>query len=213
MRKSSRGSRDSRLFVLGALALSFAACATGCTSMPQDYSALTNESFLRSMANNNKPLLIPAKYTIDSLDDGTAMIATYYNIVGAYQSGKIIVPMVASEKLCDDRAQTVLTRAVIEGRDILLCGVNNQPTFLAIHFVSKEPAGSDTGHVFAFFDHIALFDLVNGLDTSNLEWVADRYTSFEWESVDHQHALDYRSIDSATIVAVLTAFAEITAAR
>jgi hypothetical protein len=185
------------------LVIIFSISLVGCASLPENYSLLTSEQFIKGVANNNKPKIMPAKYVNESFD-GITMIATSYNIVGSYGSGTILNVIQESKKLCQDKGLKLLGEQVINHRNLLACG-NDKLSFLAIHFVSTEDAGRDTGQTFAYYDHIALFDLTK-IDKANLAWVSHQYLLFESGSIDFEYAYDFPKLNELELTERLTSY-------
>ncbi|MEQ3448153.1 hypothetical protein ABMY48_10350 [Pseudoalteromonas sp. XMcav2-N-2] len=167
---------------------------SGCASLPENYSQLTTEQFLQGVANNNKPKIIPAKY-IKGSEASLSMIGASYNVVGSYGSGIVLDGIRETAKLCSDKGLVVKNPSVINSRKVLTCGTNDLKV-LAIHYVSRENAGYDTGHTYAYFDHLALFDIDKKLSEKDIEWIANQYISFENQTVDFEHAHNHQKLDS-----------------
>jgi len=163
--------------------------AVGCASLPENYSKITSEQLLKGVANNNKPKIIPANYVQDS-SGHLSMIAANYNVVGSYTSGKVLGGIEESTKFCRDKGLSILGLSEISKRQILACGTN-RISFLAIHYISRENAGRDTGHTYAYFDHIALFNISSSLTGSDIEWISKKYISFENSTVDFEHVHNF----------------------
>jgi hypothetical protein len=176
----------------------------GCVSLPTNYSQLTSGEFLKGVANNNKPKIIPANYIKDSYKNLT-MIAVNYNVVGSYTSGLVLDGMVQASKLCRDKGLSILGTQEINERKVLACG-DNTISFIAIHYTSRENAGYDTGHTYAYFDHIALFDITSNVTKSNLEWISKKYISFENSTVDFEHVHNFHELKEVELTKLLSAF-------
>ena len=176
----------------------------GCASLPTNYSQLTSEEFLQGVANNNKPKIIPANYTEDSTEN-LSMIAANYNVVGSYTSGVVLDGMDEATKLCRDKGLNILVSKVFNERKVLACGTNTI-SFIAIHYISRENAGYDTGQTYAYFDHIAIFDINSNLTKSDLEWVAKKYISFENSTVDFEYVHNFEELKEVELTKILSLF-------
>jgi hypothetical protein len=176
----------------------------GCASLPANYSQLTSKQFLKGVANNNKPKIMPAKYIEDS-SENLSMIAANYNVVGSYTSGLVLDGMGEATKLCRDKGLSILGSKEINERKVLACG-SDSTSFIAIHYISRENAGYDTGHTYAYYDHIALFDITSKITRSDLEWISKKYISFENGTVDHEHAHNYQELKEVDLTQLLSNF-------
>ena len=176
----------------------------GCASLPANYSQLTSEQFLKGLANNNKPKIMPAKYSKDS-SENLYMIAANYNVVGSYTSGLVLDGMDEATKLCRDKGLSILGSQEINERKVLACGTNSI-SFIAIHYISRENAGYDTGHTYAYFDHIALFDITSNVTKSDLEWISKKYISFENGTVDLEHVHNFHELKEVELTQLLSYF-------
>jgi hypothetical protein len=176
----------------------------GCASLPSNYSQLTSEQFLKGVANNNKPKIIPAKY-INEYSEKLSMIAANYNVVGSYTSSMVLDGIEEASKLCRDKGLSILGTQDINERKVLACGINTV-SFLAIHYVSRENAGYDTGHTYAYFDHIALFDITSNLANSDLEWISKKYISFENKTIDLEHVHDFHKLKETELIKLLSVY-------
>jgi hypothetical protein len=176
----------------------------GCASLPANYSQLTSEQFLKGVANNNKPKIIPAKYIKDS-SENLSMIAVNYNVVGSYTSGLVLDGMDEATKLCRDKGLNILGLQDINERKVLACGLKTI-SFIAIHYISRENAGYDTGHTYAYFDHIALFNITSNATQTDLEWISKKYISFENDTVDFEHTHNFYELQETELTKFLFNF-------
>jgi hypothetical protein len=173
----------------------------GCASLPDDYSALSTEDFLRGVANKNKPVVIPARYVADRSPEGISMFATNYNVVGEYLTGKPLAPDEAATKLCRDRGTTVAAVKALHSRKIVACQHEGKTVFVAVSFVFS--------YAYYDYDHIAVFDLPDSASTDDgLKWIANRYVIFESQSIKDRTGLDYGSVDREALFVLLKASAQ-----
>lgn len=175
---------------------------TGCASLPENFSKLTSEQLLKGVANNNKPKIIPAKYVNASTAE-LSMHAANYNVVGSYGSGIVLDGIEESLKYCSDKSFKNLGVRTFKNRKILACE-NTGIEFLVIHYISRENAGRDTGVAYAYFDHLALFDIKGQLDSDKINWVVKQYLSFENATVDFEYVHNFQKIKESELVEFLS---------
>ena len=182
------------LVVLGSLIL------FGCASLPDDYSELTIEQLIKGISSNNKPKIMPSNYSVE-VYDGIEMYTANYNVVGSYTSGLVLNAIEEAKKYCLEKGFETSEMSNIRERYFLFCSSGNS-SFIAFHYVSKQRAGWDTGQTFAYFDHIAFFNVNESFRKTNIDIVASKITEFEKSTVDQEYVLDYRPIQVDEVVSL-----------
>ncbi|WP_394224459.1 hypothetical protein [Alteromonas gracilis] len=180
--------------VLGSLVL------FGCASLPDNYSELTIEQLIKGISSNNKPKIMPSNYSVEVYEE-IEMFTANYNVVGSYTSGLVLNAIEEAKKYCLEKGFE--TSEVLNKREryFLFCSSGNS-SFIAFHYVSTQRAGWDTGQTFAYFDHIAFFNISKHFGETDIDIVASKISEFEESSVDQEYVLDYRPIQVDEVVSL-----------
>lgn len=184
----------------------FLIAMTGCAALPENYSSLSIEQLIQGVSSNNKPKIMPANITTKE-EPGVFITTANYNVVGGYMSGVVLDPIEEGIRFCRDNHAEILGRENVSNRNFMLCKLKDF-SFLAIHYLSKERAGFDTGETYAYFDHIAYFRISEKLTASKIKWISDQYVAFENDTVDMKKVLDYQAVLTQDVGRVLQKYVD-----
>jgi hypothetical protein len=184
--------------------IGFSLILSACASLPENYSEISADQLIRGIASNNKPKIMPSNYSF-TVENNIEMYSANYNVVGSYTSGMVLDPIKEAEKYCLEKRLAPINKKSEEGRHFLFCG-SVASIFIAFHYVSTEIAGRNTGHTYAYFDHVAFFNVNKKTSQSDIESIANKIIKFEKSTVDHEYVLDYQSLKVDKIVSILKGY-------